>query len=641
MYRSDSDESIRRYRLDQFSSQQYLFPRPHSTLSLNQLPFNRRRSNPDIYPGARRFSTSYSDEDILSNDQLDQIHFDPRYRDYRSASTINNSNYRVRSNSLHSMSSAGRVTPQYQYQYQPYRRVSSVSPPLHQLTVPLAPQPRRWNTNPSIFIEEYRDDDIQQKSLSDAKVEKKKSLDSLYNTSNDSLVLHQGLSENDIKSFGDLSEIPFIDDDSNESAPCRFDESATDKEMIMRPCRKTVSFDVIETRSEQPMLNGKNFPSKFPKSNFYPTHKTPQLFHAASSSTTRTHLHQKQHHRAIMDNVRRTRDGYIPRSHSQPPPPPPPRRSHSLLLDYYDEDDHCILVDKLIKIRMEEENETHRLCHKHGSTRKKKEDDDERNKINYKEKWSDNDCKATNYNHHHSDEKKSGGDDASELFTGGKVKALTSFFNSLPFKREECNCINIHQSTPNLSSLSSSSERGKGGSNKLSCEEMTMVRKQLKELSDFGLGRKSNDLINVEIHTIDCESMRKARSTPNLCWEPREICHDDCKQHEEMLNRLDKIRTKRLEIRHSPDCHFTQPEQHQHHRCHFSRRCDNLLEEDPPIYHHPRAQTSVVKTTIGHSEKHKCRSACFNIRDPVKRKAAKKKVKMRLSSEDDNESLVI
>jgi hypothetical protein len=522
----------------------------------------RRRSNPDIYPGARRFSTSYSDEDILSNDQLDQIHFDPRYRDYRSASTINNSNYRLRSNSLHSMGSqttGGCVTPQYQS----YRRVSSVSPPLNHLTipVPLAPQRRRWNTNPSIFIEEYRDDE-NPKSTSETKNEMKNSRDSLCNTSNDSL--QPALSENDIKSFGDLSQIPFIDDDSNESAPCRMFEDDDDIEKIdaVRPCRKTVSFDVIQK-------NGKNFPPKSLKSNFYSTHKNPPLFHAAPSHTCRT---------MMRNDVRTTRDGYVARSQSQPPV------VGSCPFSTSSSSDHCSLVDKLIKIRMEEEmksenNNENCPHHQHHC-----------HQCSSRVKWSDNKVLDENDN------------DSSKPFRSGKVKALTTFFNTLPYMSEECNCIKKHQSTPNLLSSTRKSQN-----NRLSCEELAEVKEQLEEWSEFGLEKN-------QVNNSVCSFMKRSESVPILCLD-NEI-YDDCKEYRETLNRLDKVRMKRLNEIHCP------------HRCAHSCPSSAHKPSPPP---QPQTRLNPLK-----SEKHRCRSACFN----PKRKL-KKASRLKRTMEDDNESLVI
>lgn len=635
MYRSDSDESIRRYHIDQHSSQ-HLIPRPQSTLSLSQLSSYRRRSNPDIYPGVRRFSTSYSDEDILSNDQLDQIHFDPRYRDYRSASSLNNSNCRLRSNSLHSMcnSSAGYITPQYQ----PYRRVSSVSPPYSSaltIPVPLAPQ-RRWNTNPSIFIEEYRDDENQQKSTqSDAiKNEKKNSNDSLINTSNDSL-LQQGLSESDIKSFGDLSQIPFIDDedDSNDFAPCRFGDNNTivDKKDI-RSCRKTVSFDVIQPTSSTSFY-GKNFPPSQSKC-FYSSSSSSNLKNVTNSSSysSCSPHYSLNKSRAMMmtENVRTTKDGYIPRSNSQSSPPPlaPPRRQHSssTLFNNYD-DDHCILVDKLIKIRKEEDaikNESHH-CHCHNHHRRLQQQQchctmdqvvNEEQKINY----DSSNIKVKE-------------EDKSNC-ASGKVKALTSYFNSLPYKKEQCNCIKIHQSTPNLSSPSFTRYH----SNKLSCDEMTAVRKQLKELTDFG-----------DKSSIRSECMRRSFSTPNLCHgsEKEEEIFSNCIEYKEMLNRLDKVRIKRLM---KDECHFIMPK---YHRCRFSSCINNadfsLSSIRRPMTSQSHQMDGGEKVKVQNSssslstEKHRCRSACFNInKDPLKKKKKKQeKMKLKLVKDDDNESLII
>lgn len=555
MYHSDSDESIRRYNLDQqILTQQYV---PQSSLSLNQMPnYGRRLSNPDAYPGARRFSTSYSDEDILSNDQLDQIHFDPRYRDYRSSSSVTTCNYRIRSNSLHSMGSGttgGCVTPQYQ----PYRRVSSVSPLLNPLTipVPLAPQ-RRWNTNPSIFIEEYRDDE-NPKSSSETKSEKVNSHESLCNTSNDSL--QPALSENDIKSFGDLDEIPFIDEDSNESAPCRMFED-NEKIEVIRPCRKTVSFDVIQK-------SGNNFPPKFLKSNFFSPHKNPPLSHAALPHTCRT---------MMRNDVRTTRDGYVARSQSQPSVTHPFSTSSS--------SDHCSLVDKLIKFRMEEE---------------------------VKSENNENCPRRHQHQHHHchqcskvkcSEDKDENDNDSSKAFRSGKVKALTMYFNTLPYMSEECNCIKKHQSTPNL--ISSAQH------NRLSCEELTEVKEQLEEWSEFGLREKNED------NNLVCSTLKHAESAPILCFD-NEI-YDDFKEYRETLNRLDKVRMKRLNETQCP------------HRCVHSCQSINhkLSMPSPPK---PQTRLSPLKT-----EKHRCRSACFNPKRKLKIAS-----KLKIAKEDDNESLVI
>ena len=549
LYHSDSDESLHQYRLS------HQPPRPQSTLSLNQL-CSRRRSNPDIYPGARRFSTSFSHEDILSNDQLEQIHFDPRYRDYRSASSLNNSNHRTRSNSLNSVASGGNMG----YQYQQFRRLSNVSPPL--MGAPLIPQ-KRWDTNPSIFIEEYNDDEhlkSKTESNSESNRSERNSKETLF-SSNESL---QPLSECDIKSFGDLSQIPFIDEDSNESAPCRFTVDDCDRKTsgIMssgsqrQTCRKTVSFDVIAGPSGHQHLftnNGKNSP-KNPNSIPYPTDKN-QLFHGSNR---------------FRANVRPTRDG-INRTTQFYPSVPKPSTSSC--------DDHCTLVDKLIRIKLEEDVKMIRS----RST--------PRLNCNFKEEDS-RVCK-------------------------GKVKALTTYFNSLPYIIKDCNCSKLHQSTPDLTN-----SRTQG---KLTNEEMEIVRRQLREWSEFGLNKPSHD-------KLVCSFLEHPSSSLKECNEK----YYDCKQYHNVLNNLEKVEMRRRKKFHhslesvysplQPECCFLL----KHHHCHPKCQEQDVEMEVPHV------QPSTMR-----SEKHKCRSACFNIKDPAKKKK-KKEVKIdKLFLEDDNESFVI
>lgn len=564
MYRSDSDESLRQYRLH------YQAPsslRPQSTLSLNQL-CSRRRSNPDIYPGARRFSTSYSHEDILSNDQLDQIHFDPRYRDYRSASSLN---YRSRSNSLNSAGSGGNLIQQYQQ----FRRLSSYSPPL---LAPLAPQ-KRWDTNPSIFIEEYNEEEhIKSKteSKSESKSDSKRnSKDTLF-SSNESL---QPLNEGNIKSLGDLSQIPFIDEDSNDSPPCRFADDENERKTcgIMssgaqrNSCRKTVSFDVIMggTSSQHRHLftnNGKKSP-KTPNSNPYSTDKNP-LFYGS---------HQ------LRANVRPSRDGInrYTQSHTSVP-----NSSSSSSLSC---DDHCTLVDKLIRLKKEENRKGRRELVPPKSGCKGRCDAKDKSRV----------CE-------------------------GKVKALTTYFNSLPYMSDECNSISIHHSTPDLS-LSCPG-------NRLSHAEMETVRKQLKEWSEFGLKK-------VPKEELACSFFEYSSSSPKVYTQETERS-SNCRHHHDVRNKFDKVPEQHRRSLHNgftsseimnntmlplPNCfcHL----QHHHHHCHSI--CHDNNDDN---------QTNHENLVTIRSEKHKCRSACF--KDPAKRKK-KKELKALKSSYDDNESFVI
>ncbi|KAG5672262.1 hypothetical protein PVAND_002403 [Polypedilum vanderplanki] len=592
LYRSDSDESIRRYRLGHVPiHQQHLIPRPQSTLSLNQLTY-RRSSNPDIYPGARRFSTSYSDEDILSNDQLDQIHFDPRYRDYRSASSLNNSNYRTRSNSLHSMHSGGSnigmsaLMPQYQ----PFRRVSSTSPPL--ISVPLMPQ-KRWNTNPSIFIEEYCDDEHKTESVKSEVEETRNTSKETLCTSNESLQT-PALSVYDIKSFGDLSQIPFIDDDSNDSAPCRVlsDTEICHKDDKKRDtCRKTVSFDVIKTGTAQQHLysrsssHGKNFPpiSSLHTKTFNDTDPK-KLFHAGIRA---------------MSDIRTSKDGYVDRVRSVSIKPSSASLSS---LHYRETNDHCILVDKLIQMRREEKEERH--CAKTCKLN------------NYKIKWDEIKGNESTKN-----------DDS--IIRSGKVKALTTFFNTLPYITNDCTCpkSSIHHSTPDL----------RDGGDKLTDEEMTCVKKQLKEWSEYRLPSKEK---------LVCTFMKRANSSPVICLENE--AYSDCNRYHDVLNRLDKVHKQKHCNNHRhhhhhhqcenpclPDCFILRKKLH----CHPS--CNNI--ENIPI--EVKATTDLTEVTPFKSEKHRCRSACFNIKDPAKKRKKKlmkiKAMQQQKNLEDDNESLII
>jgi hypothetical protein len=552
MYHSDSDESlVHRYQI--YKQQQP--PRPLSTLSLNTLDC-RRRSNPDIYPGLRRYSTSYSQEDILSNDQLDQIHFDPRYRDYRSASSLTYN--RSRSNSLNSVGSGGNMINNYQH----FRRLSSHSPPL--INVPLMP-PKRWDTNPSIFIEEYRDDEHSSNSKSKSNSRSAKNSRETLCSSNDSLL---PLNESDIKSCGDLSKIPFIDDDSNDSSdnPGHISMDNINKKLSgiisngnqqqnqqtkAGNCRKTVSFDVIAGKQHsshmQPKLfssNGKNYPQIPKKSNPYPTD-------SVIPPPCRT-------------NLRTTRDG-INRT-------PPATSTTSTSIRYSTNskkdnfkfpkvpnssscDDHCTLFEKLIRLKMEEERSNlHGNCCRRSLS--------EFNRHHFQQQQ------------HQQQRQQVSSKDESLKFSEGKVKALTTYFNTLPFLSDDCKCAKIYQSTPDLSSTMTCRN------DKLSAEEMKIVRTQLKEWSEFGL--KSEKATNCEFFTRNC------------------------------YNEEDSCRRKMCQSLNDLTCCCCE----RFNTCDFQPR---ILRIPPPG-----------------ADKHRCRSACFNIN----RKSKKIHTNF-ISADDNNPSLII
>lgn len=177
-------------------------------------------------PLGRRYSLSLSQDDILSNDQLQQIRFDPRYRDCRSISNISlssNSNGKSRNNSNNSLSSinsgqmfGGRVTA----------------------SGPAMPS-KRWDTNPSIYIEEYVDDSDDKQSGSCS-----------LNSSAEQIV--QPLDEYGIKSVSSVEEIPFIDDSEKEATAAATAAQSVGimidkqrRESTSTTCRKTVSFDML------------------------------------------------------------------------------------------------------------------------------------------------------------------------------------------------------------------------------------------------------------------------------------------------------------------------------------------------------------------------------------------------------------
>lgn len=193
---SASDECILKHR----NSLHEINPFFETGTSISREPF-RRLSTPDMRytyqyqppppPTRHRYSLSLSQDDILSNDQLQQIRFDPRYRDCRSISNISlssNSSKNRSSNSLNNI---------------------QLPPQLNGNQNRTIGQSKKWETNPSIYIEEFVDepiitDEIDKQSASSASI-----VNSL--SSVDDIV--QPLDEMCIKSVSSVDEIPFIDDD--------------------------------------------------------------------------------------------------------------------------------------------------------------------------------------------------------------------------------------------------------------------------------------------------------------------------------------------------------------------------------------------------------------------------------------------
>lgn len=177
----------------------------------------RRMSNPDISQG-RRFSVSLSQDDILSNDQLQQIHFDPRYRDCRSTVSLNSSFYnRTRSNSLGSigrgMAACGTGIP--------------AGIPVSNL------KPARYDTPPSIYVEDYDSRGSSHNSSREMiKIEESVEPESPIGIAPVpvfELRIEGPSTESNLSFVADinLDDIPFIDADDDEERETRFHTSTT------------------------------------------------------------------------------------------------------------------------------------------------------------------------------------------------------------------------------------------------------------------------------------------------------------------------------------------------------------------------------------------------------------------------------
>lgn len=331
--RSDSDDSIRQMQLEkqiaQLQSRQQIDfdaayePEPQE-FSWSSSNLYRRLSNPDISPTSQRRNSmnSFSQEDILSNDDLHQIHFDPRYRDYRSSVSLNlNTNYRSRSNSMSSIRSNRGIGNRGTSLYIP--RKPQQSPP------PIVIQ--QWDNNPTIMVEEYVDDKID-----DENSFKSDDLKTVLSNSGS----YQALCESDIKSIGDSNDIPFIDDE--ELGETSSLDGHGDERRNSTGCRKTVSFDVINSQKAARMFVNLN-DGNDKKSNLNKTQNSYQCFSDAPDAARL---------RNVMRNILSENDvnsnpsyptitQYIPPSCDKP-------------FSISENVDHCILVDKLKQLKSEQ-----------------------------------------------------------------------------------------------------------------------------------------------------------------------------------------------------------------------------------------------------------------------------------------------
>lgn len=538
----------------------------------------RRLSHPDISPSSqRRYSMSLSQEDILSNDQLQQIHFDPRYRDYRSSTSLNNSGcnmYRERrSHSLTNFGSGDLRRPSCDNIRRGSGsgiRINVTAPPCDPVAMAL-----KWEANPSIFVEEYVEklEDSRSNNSADERNIKR---------SNESVT---ALSEDKIKmSFGDLSDIPFIDDE-DDLAPCRYyldddvietEDKASKFTGIMlnqsrrssgQCCRKTVSFDIISDQCTDSMDN-----IKITKSNTY------QYFNELNGAITK-------------------------------PKPIIPvfEFSNPSECDSFDKDDlqedHCILIDQLNNFKS---NDSPNKCYKKP----------DKNNVDYRIKW---DNKGINLRNRNEDR------NGRPPVCRGKVKALTTYFNALKYLNDD-----VCQSTPNLSTYDK--DLCHDESDKLSKAEQKHVLQQLKEFSEFGLERQREN--------FQCNFLNRAKSTPTLT-----LNNDDfktCKYYNDVLNRIDRTdlrNQKHNSISNIDDylMHDQMPKCHQHrypdsfilHKQDFCRpKCRNVpnrsIPPRPPSRNdHNRRYTSTPVL----NEKHRCRSPCFNPKKSIKKLKQKNQVR--------------
>nr|XP_029716424.1 afadin-like isoform X1 [Aedes albopictus]XP_029716425.1 afadin-like isoform X1 [Aedes albopictus] len=209
--------------------QQPLSPLMKHTTSTPYLSYHdayRRMSNPDISQ-PRRYSLSLSNEDILSNDQLQQIHFDPRYRDCRSTVSLTSFNNRTRSNSLGSigrMNSGGLP-------------MMSVTPPHSTIILGGSGpgvKPVRYDTPPSIYVEDYDSRGSSHNSSREMiKIDEAPEPETPESTTMVvpvfELKVDAPSTESQLSFVADvnLDDIPFIDDDEDEEREIRFHTSTT------------------------------------------------------------------------------------------------------------------------------------------------------------------------------------------------------------------------------------------------------------------------------------------------------------------------------------------------------------------------------------------------------------------------------
>lgn len=242
---SDSDENL--YRM-------------HDAAYQSRSPFGSDSRLCDNLNVQRRRHSSYSHEDIL-NLKFQQPTIDPRYRDSRPfvSSASNIYSYNARRDFFSRRRSSSSLHEDIIQPFQPLQKfirpdgiLRKSNATLNSSTNLSEKSNSKWDLNPSIFIEEYSDD-------------KEAEVKSNCSSTNLSLAeAHEPLNEEAVAPFLKFEEIPFIDDENDNSSDqseiyvpqmalnshyenqCRGSEK---KPLIIRN-RKTVSFDLMESKDD-------------------------------------------------------------------------------------------------------------------------------------------------------------------------------------------------------------------------------------------------------------------------------------------------------------------------------------------------------------------------------------------------------
>jgi hypothetical protein len=392
---------------------------------------------------------------------------------------------------------------------------------------------------------------------------------------------YQALNESDIKSIADSNDIPFIDDEEAVMETSSLDGNEGHRNSNGMGCRKTVSFDVINSEKAARMfvnLNDGNDKNLNLNCNSY------QCFSDASDAARL---------RNVMRNIL-SENQVI----SNPSYPTNPSCDTFRKTSQKKDDknvDHSILVDKLKQLKSEQFEMKSSLKPK-SSTKLK----------SYKIRWDESLSEMEK-----SQDKRTDDVHVCE----GKVKALATYYNSLRFLKDDSRCGHQSKSTPNLSC---------NKNEKLSRDEQKHVLQQLKEWSKFGLKDEADT-------RLLCSFLKRAQSTPILNLNNEDF--GSCKSYKDLLNRIDKIESSTKSfpnitdyvlyddlVQHSPpDCFIL------HKKIACNPKCKNIenilinLKTRKPMSVKQRQQKSLCYASnptllgsFGEFESHPCRSPCYN-----------------------------